>query len=217
MGPDRRDRRGRPRCPWGGAGHQHPQDRRRQGGGRAREVAAARREPARRACAAGPRPRGWSAAGPTSRAERGPRRRSPKRSPWRSWLRRGAGRPRASLEGRVIEDAAHCRKLAEPRGPAAAGVAVAVTATVDTGDGRGRVGSIGYPFLAAGSLKTGAYNFRKTNPQPGEHAARSGRMPRPSCRRTAASRSSQRPSQRTGTSPEPSRSTPSTSTPGPPT
>jgi len=78
------------------------------------------------------------------------------------------------LDSRVSEDAAHCRRRPSTTSTRLRLECIAVTSAVDSGDKRGRIGSIGYPFLAAGSLKTGAYNFCKTNPRPGENAARFG-------------------------------------------
>ena len=50
---------------------------------------------------------------------------------------------------------------------------LAPTSYVDRGDGC-RAGSIGFPFLAGGSLRTGRFAFSKTNPPLGENAARFG-------------------------------------------
>src|SRR3954447_23209432 len=83
------------------------------------------------------------------------------------------------LDSRVSEDAAHCRRRLSSTKTRLRLECIAVTSTVDSGDGRGRVGSIGYPFLAAGSLRTGRYNFCKTNPQPGENAAHLNNAPPP--------------------------------------
>ena len=77
------------------------------------------------------------------------------------------------IESPIAEGEARCRKRPSPATRLRL-ECIAVTSTVESGDERGRVGSIGYPFLAAGSLRTGRYNFCKTNPQPGENAAQFG-------------------------------------------
>jgi hypothetical protein len=75
------------------------------------------------------------------------------------------------LDSPIAEDVARCRRRVSSNATRLRLECIAVTSSVESGDDRGRVGSIGYPFLAAGSLRTGSYNFCKTNPPPGEKAA----------------------------------------------
>jgi hypothetical protein len=79
------------------------------------------------------------------------------------------------LESPIAEDAARCRRRPSTTTTRLRLECLAVTSSVESGDERGRVGSIGYPFLAAGSLETGRFNFCKTNPPPGENAATFGK------------------------------------------
>src|SRR4051794_16780356 len=83
------------------------------------------------------------------------------------------------LDSAITEDRARCRRRTSTTATRLRLECIAVTQSVESGDERGRVGSIGYPFLAAGSLRTGRYNFCKTNPRPGENAALFNNRPPP--------------------------------------
>lgn len=77
------------------------------------------------------------------------------------------------LESPVIARAASCRRRDGSTARRLRLECLAPTSYVDRGDGKGAVGSIGYPFLAGGSLVTGRYAYCKSNPEPGEKFAQS--------------------------------------------
>jgi hypothetical protein len=77
------------------------------------------------------------------------------------------------LRSPVIARAASCRRRDSSTARRLRLECLAPTSYVDRGDGKGAVGSIGYPFLAGGSLVTGRYAYCKSNPEPGEKFAQS--------------------------------------------
>jgi len=77
------------------------------------------------------------------------------------------------LPSPIIARTASCRRRDSSTARRLRLECLASTSYVDRGDGKGAVGSIGYPFLAGGSLVTGRYAYCKSNPEPGEKFAQS--------------------------------------------
>jgi type II secretory pathway pseudopilin PulG len=77
------------------------------------------------------------------------------------------------LESVIVAGSASCRRRDSSTAQRLRLECLTPTSYVDRGDGK-RAGSIGYPFLAGGSLRTGRFAFCKTNPPPGEKFAQFG-------------------------------------------
>ena len=83
------------------------------------------------------------------------------------------------LESPIIGGPARCRPRESSTATRLRLECLATTSYVDRGDGGPRAGSIGYPFLAAGSPATGRFGLCKSNPPPGEKAALSTNATQP--------------------------------------